>query len=143
MKKVFLGVVIAASLGMMQVGYAASVCDIKSNLKEARESLLAMLDEADKAKQDELKKKIDETSNALETALKGVQEDAATAEDAKAKLKQLGETWGALRKTRDEEIIPAIAAGEKDKAKELATGVQAERVKTINGLMAELGGDKC
>ena len=136
MKKMFLSVIIAASLGMMQASYAASVCDVKSNLKQARESLLAMLDEADKAKQDELKKKIDEASNALEAALKTVEGD-------KEKAKQLEETWGALRKTRDEEIIPAIVAGQKDKAKELATGVQAERIKTINGLLAELGGDKC
>jgi len=141
MKKVLLGIAIAAAL--MSGAQAASVCDIKSNMQQARESLLAMLEEADKAKQDEFKQKIADASGKVDAAVKGLQEDAKTSAKAKDQLKQFEETWGALKKTRDEEIVPAISAGEKDKAKELATGVQAERIKTLGGLVKDLGGADC
>jgi hypothetical protein len=39
--------------------------------------------------------------------------------------------------------VPAIYAGDNAKAKEIATGVQAERMKAMNDVVSALGGDKC
>ena len=44
--------------------------------------------------------------------------------------------WEAFKTTRETEIIPALYAGDKDKAKGLATGVQAGHMKVMKAAMA-------
>jgi hypothetical protein len=143
MRNVFTWTAIVASLLVMQLAQAASICDVKMGLQTARENLVAMLSAADKAAQEDLKKKVDEASTALETALKAMLDDATTSKDNKGKLDKFKETWTALKETREREIVPAIYAGKQADAKALATGVQAERMKTMQELIKELGGDDC
>jgi len=143
MRNVFTWTAIVASFLVMQLAQAASICDVKMGLQSARENLVAMLGVADKAAQEDLKKKVDEASTALETALEAMLSDAATSEDNKGKLNKIKETWTALKETREKEIVPAIYAGKKEDAKALADGIQAERVTTLKGLIKELGGDDC
>jgi hypothetical protein len=43
--------------------------------------------------------------------------------------------WEAFKATRENEIVPAVYAGDKEKAKGLASGVQAERMKQMKAAM--------
>lgn len=143
MKNVVIWTVMAVTFLTVQWVQAASVCDVKMGLQNARENLVAMLDAADKAAQEELKKKVDEASAALETAMEAMLSDANISEDNKGKLNKFKETWAAFKETREKEIVPAIYAGKPEDAKALATGVQAERMTTMKDLLKELGGDDC
>jgi hypothetical protein len=143
MKNFVISTVMATTFLAVQWVQAASICDVKNGLQSARESLVAMLDAADKAAQEELKKKVDEASTSLETAVEAMLGDANTSEDNKGKLNQFKETWTAFKDTRETEIVPAIYAGEQAEAKALATGIQAERMTTMQDLLKELGGDNC
>ena len=143
MKNFVIGTVMAIAFLAVQIVQAASVCDIKTGLQNARENLVAMLDAADKAAQEDLKKSVDEASTSLETAVEAMLADANTSEDNKDKLNQFKATWMAFKETRENEIVPAIYAGKKADAKALATGIQAERMTTMKDLLKELGGDGC
>lgn len=57
-----------------------------------------------------------------------------------AQLKALAETWSALKKAREAELVPALIAGKEDEAKKLAGGVQKERITKCQQLVGELGG---
>jgi len=63
--------------------------------------------------------------------------------DDDAQLASFEKTWGEFKNTRETEIVPAIYAGDNAKAKEIATGIQAERMGVMNGIVSALGGDAC
>ncbi|MET0341651.1 MAG: hypothetical protein ABW252_11670 [Polyangiales bacterium] len=114
--------------------FAGPPDDAKASLGKAREALVAMLD-ADAAKYDALTADIAKASKAVDAALA-----AGTADKAHADVyKDLKKTWDEFKKTRDGEIIPALKSGKKDAAKALAKGVQAERFKKLNELLASVG----
>lgn len=115
------------------------ICDFKHYLQQARAAVLTMLEESDRSKWDELTQTIAHASHIVDTALQGLQEKFPEEE----RLKALEQTWVALKRTRDGEIVPAIYAGEKAKAQELALGIQVERLATLHSLLKELGADLC
>jgi hypothetical protein len=102
-----------------------------------------MIKTGDKAARGEgtLRNKVDSATAKLEEAYTAMLGDDDNADDAK--LGTFKETWEAFKKTREEEIMPALAAGDTDKAKGIAGGVQKERLGIMNGVVKELGGDKC
>jgi hypothetical protein len=110
--------------------HAGTPDDACKTLMEARGYLVTMLDSTDKATQDELKAKV----YAASTKLDGVLAAMAKGPDA-AKATEFKTVWVEFRKTRDNEIIPYCYAGKKAEAKALATGVQAERMKKMKGVM--------
>jgi hypothetical protein len=115
------------SAGLVHAGTPEDACKA---LMEARGHLVTMLDASDKATQDDLKGKVQAASAKLEDIIAAMAKgpDAAKAKDFKT-------VWEEFRKTRDNEIIPDIYAGKKAEAKALATGVQAERMKKMKGIM--------
>jgi hypothetical protein len=143
MKKTLVGWTIMTLLAVAPFAQAASVCEVKASLMAARGKTVEMLASTDKAQQETLKAAIAEASATLDAALEAVLTDKGASDDAKAKLTQFKETLTAFKETRENEIIPAILAGDAAKAKELAMGVQADRMKTMNSLIQELGGDEC
>jgi hypothetical protein len=140
MKKMLLSLVAVSTL-TVSVVQAEPICEVKNSLMATRATLLELLSSTDKEAQKALKTKIDESSVVVDETLKTMM-DSAT-EDTKAKLTQFTETWTAFKETRQKEVFPAIEAGKAEDAKAVATGVQAERVKTMNELVTALGGDKC
>lgn len=118
---------------------AAHADDVKASLLEARKGVIALLDATDAAAQDTLVAQIVTATAGVDRALSAAQSDAATPAEQKAKFKEFGEVWSAFKKTRDSEIIPAVRAGNKDAAKAVAKGIQAERFKKMNELLAGLG----
>jgi hypothetical protein len=115
------------STGLAEAATPAEAC---ANLGEARTQLVALLGEADAAKFDGYKAKIQAASKALDGNLAAM----AGGPDA-AKADAFKPVWEAFKGTRETEIIPAIYAGDKEKAKGLATGVQAERMKQMKAAM--------
>ncbi len=123
----FVSIVFILSGGLAYAGTPEDACKA---LMEARGHLVTMLDTTDKATQDELKAKVHAASTKLDEALAAMAKgpDAAKAKDFKT-------VWEEFRKTRDNEIIPLIYVGKKAEAKALATGIQAERMKKMKGVM--------
>ncbi|MGE5153948.1 MAG: hypothetical protein ACM3ST_08025 [Bdellovibrio bacteriovorus] len=115
------------STGLAQ---AASPADACANLGAARSALVGMIDEADATKLDGYVEKIQAASAALDADLAAM----AGGPDA-AKADAFKPVWEAFKNTRETEIIPAVKAGDKAKAKELATGVQAGRMKEMKAAM--------
>lgn len=134
MKKILIPVAFMA-LMLMQATQAAQVSDILTGLATGRENLVKMLDETDKAKQGEFKKNIETATKAADDALAAMLADAATSAETKAKLEEFKKTWEEFKKTRETDVIGALEAGKNDEAKKVATGIQAERIKTMKGLL--------
>ena len=116
---------------------AGQVADIKATLNITRQHTMAMLSEDDHAV---LEMRYDEalvSSKELDTLL-----DAALKSDAllpiRPKLMQFQVIWEAFKQSRDQEIIPTLLAGARDKARDLAQRVQAPRFKQMNELLESL-----
>lgn len=118
---------LALSAGLSQAATPTSAC---TNLGEARAQLVAMIIETDPGKLDDYKDKVRAASNAVDADLAAM----AGGSDA-AKVNAFKPAWEAFKKTRETEIIPALYAGDKEKAKGIATGVQAQRIKTMKAAM--------
>jgi len=123
----FVSIVLMLGAGTAHAGTPDDACKA---LMENRGYLVTMLDSTDKANQDEFKAKVNMASVKLNEILAAMAKgpDAAKAADFKT-------VWEEFRKTRDMEIIPYIYAGKKAEAKALATGIQAERMKKMKGVM--------
>ena len=109
---------------------AATPADACANLAAARSALVAMIDEPDAAKQDGYVAKIHGATAALDADLAAM---AGGADAAKADA--FKPVWEAFKETRETEIIPAVKAGDQAKAKQIATGVQAGRMKEMKAAM--------
>lgn len=116
---------------------AGQVADVKSSLMVARQNLVAMIEATDKVVMDKHKAEIAKATQALDGALASALTDY-TQFAHKAGLQDFKATWEAFKATRDGDIIPALYAGDKDKAKGLAKGVQAERFKKMTGLLESM-----
>jgi hypothetical protein len=123
---------IVAATALLSAGFVAAdtPADACANLGEARAQLVAMTAETDAAKLDGYKAKIHAASKALDANLAAM----AGGSDA-AKVQAFKPVWENFKTTRESEIIPALYAGDKDKAKGLATGIQAERMKQMKAAM--------
>lgn len=123
----FVSIVCMLGAGTAHAGTPDDACKA---LMEARGALVTMLDTTDKAALDGLKAKVMAAGGKLGEILAAMAKgpDAAKAADFKAILVE-------FRKTRDDEIIPHIYAGRNAEAKAIATGIQAERMKKMRGIM--------
>ena len=120
----------AAVLLSTGVAQAATPADACADLGEARTQLVAMIAETDAAKLDDYKAKVHAASDALDADLAAM---AGGPDSAKADA--FKPVWDAFKETRETEIIPAVYAGENEKAKGIATGVQAGRMKEMKAAM--------
>ncbi len=141
MKNILMSGMIVASLFAIQLVQAASICDAKNALADARFNLMMMIDETDREEQDFLKKEIDTTSTALEGVLETMLNDVNKNDDAR--LATFQKTWFQFKNTREIEIVPAIRRGNNAKAKDIATAIQAERMQVMNGVVRALHGEDC
>ncbi|MEW6739434.1 MAG: methyl-accepting chemotaxis protein [Nitrospirota bacterium] len=103
------------------------------NLTLVRSKLLSMMIEKDREKLEDIKddiedmtERIDELFDKIAKSLSAANLSAESPSIAKAR-----EAWNAFKDTRDKELIPLIFAGNIEKAKEIAGGIQAERYNTI------------
>jgi len=139
MKKLLISGLIA--FFSMQLVQAETICDARISLADARFNLMMMVMSTEKAEQDALKVEIDNASTVLERVMAAMLKDGNKTDDAQLTILQ--DTWVAFKNTRETEIVPAIYAGDNMKAIEIATGIQAERMNTMDGKIQELNGDNC
>ncbi|MDM8569346.1 MCP four helix bundle domain-containing protein [Thiotrichales bacterium HSG1] len=138
MKHILISLMIMLSMTMVQ---AATICDAKIALADARLNLMMMVMSTDKVEQDALRVEINTASTNLDGAVGAMLKDENKTDDVQ--LNSFNETWTAFRNTRETEIIPAVYAGDNDKAIAIATGVQAERMAAMDGVIQALNGDNC
>jgi len=141
---IYKSLVILSLLGVIAIARvvrAAELGDLKAQLADVRGALVAMLDEKDKEKQEELHAKIKKLTKEIDELLPALIAKEKGAE-AKGKLGELKETWEAFRNTRDTQIIPAIYAGKVEESKAIAGGIQKERFKKMSSIVDELIGKK-
>ncbi|MEN8218156.1 MAG: MCP four helix bundle domain-containing protein [Pseudomonadota bacterium] len=139
MKKLLISGIIAFL--SMQLVQAETICDARTALADARFNLMMMVMSTDKAEQDALKVEIDKASADLEGAIAAMLKDKNKTDDSQVAILQ--ETWTAFKNTRETEIVPAIYAGDNMKAIGIATGIQAGRMMTMDGIIQALNGDNC
>ena len=139
MKKLLISGMIA--LFAMQLVQAATICDARVALAEARLNLMMMVVTTDKVEQDGLKVEIDAASVNLELAIDIMLNDENKTDDDQITI--LKDTWAMFKNTRETEIIPAVRAGNNKKAQAIANGIQAGRMKIMNGVIQALNGDNC
>ncbi|MBI5330435.1 MAG: hypothetical protein HZB71_07470 [Betaproteobacteria bacterium] len=113
---------------------AGQVADIQSTLAVTRQHTMVMLSEADRTVLEMRYEEALKSSKDLDALLDAAMKNAAL----QPKLTQFKAVWEAFKKTRDDEIIPAMMSGARDQARGLAQGVQAPRFKKMNELLESL-----
>jgi hypothetical protein len=116
---------------------AGPVGEIKSTLTTTRQQTMAMLSEDDHAvlemRYDDALKSSKELDVLLAAALKNTALHAA-----QPTLAQFRTVWETFKKTRDEDIVPALMSGSRLKARAMALTIQAPRFKKMNELLDSL-----
>lgn len=133
-------VTLLAAFTWLVVAYPAQaglIADIKSTLTTTRQQTMSMLSEDDRAVlemryEDALKSRKDLDAR-LVAALKN-----ESPRGAQPTLTQFKTVWEAFKKTRDDEIIPALMSGSRLKASVMALSVQKPRFDKMNELLESL-----
>ena len=129
MRKLALGAVLAIAMLAAEQGFAADAA-LKAAIVEARTTLVAMLQDPAKRgpeQQAVVKKSADSVSEML-TKIK-------PAAGKEAVFKELVDLWTAFKKTREEELVPAIIAGKQAEADKIGLGIQKERLDKIMAIV--------
>ncbi|OYW55556.1 MAG: hypothetical protein B7Y80_17305 [Hyphomicrobium sp. 32-62-53] len=103
--------------------------EILAFLIEARLALLSMIDARDAATREALNVTVQTASRRLDAKLSRVS-DGAVREAHTFRC-----VWDMFKTTRQTEIIPAVFSGRMDRAREIATGVQGERLATMKEIL--------
>ena len=134
MKNLF-ALIASVALASFALGASAGEYgDLRTEMSAARESLIGLMLHADKRGPAE-QKKVKETADAVSAHLAKMKAPAGK----EAQFKELVETWKAFKETREKELVPAILKGNDAKAKEIAGGIQKERITKCQSLISELG----
>ncbi len=119
----------------------SSLCDAKRFLATVRLNLMMIVISTDKTEQDALKVEIDKASRNIEKALAAMLQNEN--QNDGSQLTTLQNIWATFKNSYETEIMPAIRAGNNNKASEIA-GLQAEQMKTMNGiLLHDLDEENC
>ena len=116
---------------------AGPVGDIKSTLTSSRQQTMAMLSEDDHSVLEMRYEDVIKSSKHLDALLGAALKNDAL-RGARPTLGQFKEVWEAFKKTRDEDIVPALMAGSRLKARAMALTSQAPRFKEMNTLLDSL-----
>jgi len=117
-----------------------SICDAKNALAAIRLNLTMMVISMERTEQYALEQEIDKASRNLERAIAALLNNEYQTNGGK--ITTLQNIWATFKNTCQTEIIPAIRAGNNDKASEIAA-IQAEQMNTMNDIIQALNGDSC
>ena len=137
MNKIIATIVCVGSILLMPLisSAASTPADVLASLQTAREKLVALIGATDKEDQAELQEAIKTATKGVDEKVAAILADAGTAAAVKGKITEFKAVWESFKQTRDTEIIPAVLAGDKEKAKGIAQGIQAERFKKMLSLL--------
>jgi hypothetical protein len=119
----------SALLALPSLGHAAAGDDACNALIEARTSLVRMLGVNDPRHLTEMRAQVQVASANLEGLLSTM---SAT---EPARVAAFKPTWEAFKKTREQEIIPAIMQGNHKEARTLVVGVQSQRMREMKAVL--------
>ncbi len=129
----FLAVLIFIVTATASYAAGPGFAELKAKISEARDTLVVMVRNKDRRGADQ-QKLVKDSANAVSEMLGKMKAPAGK----EAKFKELGDTWSAFKKTREDEIVPTLLAGKQEDAEKLAGGVQKERFGKIMALCDEL-----
>ena len=132
---------IIGMIALMQIAQAETICDAKIALADARLNLMMMVMSTDNVEQKFLKKEIDKASLTLENELNNLLKEQNKSNDTQVMI--FKKTWATFKYTRENGIIPAIRAGNNNKAFKIAIGIQSKRMRIMNNIIKTLDGDNC
>ena len=135
MKTFLVSCCVALATLLSSVAHANEFADLRVKATAARESLVTMLVNKDKRGADH-QKVVKETADAVSATLSKMKAPAGK----EAQMKELLDNWNAFKKTREDELVPAILAGREDEARKLAGGIQKDRYTRVQELIGQLGG---
>ncbi len=102
--------------------------ELKEVFGEVRRLLVTMVLDKSGARTLELMPQLSEITESIDDKIAEMLKDgSAVQEEIRFAVLEIKEIWDAFRKTRDEEIIPALKAGRFDEARSVASGIQEER----------------
>lgn len=136
MKKFLLSVALsAAALALSPVASANDFATLRTELSAARESLITLLTNKEKRGADH-QKVVKDTADKVSATLAKLKAPPGK----EAQFKTLVDNWNAFKKTREDELVPAILAGKDAEARKIAGGVQKERYTKCQEMVGALGG---
>jgi hypothetical protein len=122
--------VLVVALCLASAARAASSREACAALVEARSALWSMIDAKDASALDSLNERVQAASAKLDSVLAGM-----TGADAKA-AGDFKVVWDQFKMTREAEIVPAIRKGNAKDAKNIAGGVQLDRLAKMWDIMS-------
>lgn len=102
-------------------------------LRSARIELMALMGTNNPAHFAGHRSRINAASTQLDTVLGSMLQGSSAADAARARA--FTPVWEAFRLTRETKIIPAVEAGKPEEAREIALGIQAERMRQMREAM--------
>lgn len=125
----------ALLLGAALPTWAGEFTVIKEEIKTARQALVSMVLYREK-RGPEQQKLVKDTADLVSEHLRKVSAPAKKA----AEVKELKETWAAFKKTREEELVPAIMRNDRARYEKVAGGIQKERLDRMYALIDSIEG---
>lgn len=116
---------------------AGPIGDIKSTLTSTRQQTMAMLSEDDHAVLEMRYEEALKSSKNLDVLLAAALKNGSLG-TIQPTLAQFKVIWEEFKKTRDNEIVPALMSGSHLKARAMALTIQAPRFKKMNELLEPL-----
>lgn len=135
MKRIIVSLLLLLSSLIALPAFADDFKELRTKMTAARESLITMATDKNKRGADQ-QKLVKDTADAVTTLIGKLKAPAGK----DAQFKDMVETWGAFKKTRETELVPAILAGKDDEALKIAGGIQKTRFAKCLSLVGELGG---
>lgn len=135
MKRLIVSLLLLLSSLIALPAFADDFKELRAKMTAARESLITMATDKNKRGADQ-QKLVKDTADAVTTLIGKLKAPAGK----DAQFKDMVETWGAFKKTRETELVPAILAGKDDEALKIAGGIQKTRFAKCLSLVGELGG---
>jgi len=127
------------TLKIIQVGFNMKNLDLQSlkkDLKDVRAMLLKTILERNVDELDKSREALGRISASIDDKIAHLlSEDSPVCENLRPSLLEVRDLWGAFRKTRDEQILPAIREGRFDDASKIAMGIQEERFREFSSIV--------
>ena len=114
----------------IQAAHDLSVLRLNINL--ARGRVAALMSEVDPGKRQGHVEAINEQTKGIDTLFRQIADSLGRIDNgAGGDVKKAQEAWEALKVTRDREVVPLLLAGDTARAREIGSGVQAERFQAM------------
>ena len=115
--------------------FAGEFVVLKEEIKTARQALVSMVLYREK-RGPEQQKLVKDTADLVSEHLRKLSVPPKKA----AEFKELKEAWAAFKKTREEELVPAIMRNDRARYEKVAGGIQKERLERMYALIDQIEG---